>query len=130
AMRARARVWHDLEPPRRPFAPADPTHVAPLGWRNLVQQWLPLAASSLALLLAVGAHRQNGPALPNETAPPAPAAGDPLFANPDLLSSPAVQAVLAASRRERQREMEALATLLKAELDRQRAETEDSLEYL
>ncbi|HEX7035162.1 MAG TPA: hypothetical protein VF210_05280 [Pseudomonadales bacterium] len=133
AMRARARVWHDLEPPPRPAAPPDPARLVPppgLGWRNLLQQWLPLAASSLALLLAVGAYRQNDAAAPNEAAPAVPAAGDPLLANPELLDSPAARAVLAASRRERQREMEALATLLKAELDRQKAQTEESLEYL
>ena len=134
AMRARARVWHDLEPPRRPSAPPDPAGLTSpaigLGWRTLLQQWLPLAASSLALLLALGAYRLAEPAPPDGAVPAAPAAGEPLLANPDLLDSPAARAVLAASRRERQREMEALATLLKAELDRQKAQTEDSLEYL
>lgn len=140
AMRARVRVWHDLEPPHWPAGPLNPAAAAlprpaAPAWRSLLQQWLPLAASSLALVLALSSFISQGPAQnaasrPSSAAPAAPGAADPRPNDPDLLSTPAAQALLAASRRERQREMEALATLLKAELDRQKAQTEDSLEYL
>jgi hypothetical protein len=125
-MRAQARVWHDLEPPTWNPDPSPWQHGerASLGftaaWQRLVQLWLPLAASTAALLLVVNVYRLDGPA-PSQVPQPQIA---------ELANSPAAQALLAASRRERQREMEALTALLKAELDRQEAQTEESLKYL
>lgn len=126
ARRAEARVWHDLEPP--PWNPEPPRghsdgYGLAAGWQRLVQLWLPLAASTAALLLAVSVYRQDA-AAPLTT----PLPDEPQLA--ELAGSPAAQALLAASRRERQQEMAALTALLKAELDRQEAQTEESLKYL
>lgn len=123
-MQSRARVWHELGAP--PWNPDPRPWQAGAGprlpwWQNVVQQWLPLAASTAALLLAVSVYRQQAPV--PEKAPEALIASGPAAA-------PAGAAAIAASRRERQQEMEALTTLIKAELDRQELETEQSLKYI
>jgi hypothetical protein len=134
-MQSRARVWHELEPPPwnadpwpRGSARAGTTrpHWLAPGWLGLVQQWFPVVASSAALLLAVSIYWGNEPR-GNE-----PRARDPApvtsAANP--AGAPPVEQLLAASRQERQQEMEALTALLKAEMDRRSLETEQSLKYI
>lgn len=126
-LQAQARVWHDLTPPPWNPAPAVWTATAgwraaaspgaAIGWRALVTQWLPVAASTTALLLAAGLFWRNQPA-PAET----PVAEVPPAA--------AVNELLAASRQERQQDMKALTALLKAEMDRRSLETEESLKYV
>jgi len=151
AMQSQARVWHELNPP--------PWNPAPLGapgtggdrsastrWLYLIQQWFPVLASTAALLLAAGIYLQVGEPRTRDT-PGGVADGaflqgdvaqtDPqpreqvsgASASPEL-PTPTAEALLVASRRERQQEMEALSALLKAEMDRRSLETEQSLKYI
>lgn len=127
-LQAQVRVWYDLTPPAWNPAPAGWTAASgwtaaarpgtAIGWRALVTQWLPVAASTAALLLAAGLFWRNQPQAPAET----PVAEAPPAA--------AVKELLAASRQERQQDMEALTALLKAEMDRRSLETEESLKYV
>lgn len=125
AMQAQARVWHELSPP--PWNPdpgfsAAPSRRRGSGWLDAVQRWFPVLASAAALLLVAAVHWQERqaqqPAAASTAAPLEPAA------------LPAAEQLLAASRQERQREMEALAALLKAEMDRRHLDTEESLKYI
>lgn len=128
-MQSRVRVWHELSAPS--WNPDPGPWCATAGrfrWRSLVQQWLPLAASTATLVLAAGMYvqRLEPPARAPETAV---AAG--FTTSPATTAGPLAAAdVLEVSRRERQHEMEALTALLKAELDRQAMETEQSLKYI
>lgn len=122
---AQARVWHELSPP--PWNPtaglqAD-TPAPPAAWYAVVTTWFPTLASAAALLLAVTVFLGGGPA------PELPPARAPASAG-SAADGPAVEQLLAATREERRQELQALTTLLKAEMDRRSVETEQSLKYV
>ncbi|MDE0008997.1 MAG: hypothetical protein OXS50_12035, partial [Gammaproteobacteria bacterium] len=116
-------------------------------WPRDLRWWqlLPTAASLGALALALVAVVRAGP--PDTEAPPLVAA-TPVPANAQVLNatfdewqqdfqhrlevdqSLIVQAVMVANEDRRQRELDALARLLKAEMDRQALETDQSLRYV
>ena len=126
AIESQSRVWHDIAPPpwharAQPWPDRGGTRPAMAPWAGLVQQWFPLAASTAALLLALGLY------LPDRATSQAPL---PLPGTVQAGAAPAADALLAASRRERRQEMEALTALLKAEMDRRSLETEESLRYI
>ena len=114
-------VWHDEAPPAW-----QPPRIArePRAWPAF-QQWFPTLASAAALALVVLMYvdRPSNP-LPNIT--PLAAAPVPTEAQESMM----VQNVLESSRTQRQRELEALVKLLKAEMDRRSIETEESLRYV
>jgi hypothetical protein len=117
---AQARVWHELTPP--PWNPtaglqADPP-APPAAWYATVTTWFPTLASAAALLLAVTVFLRDGAA---PELPPAAAS---------MGTGPTVEQLLAATREERRQELQALTTLLKAEMDRRSVETEQSLKYV
>jgi hypothetical protein len=124
-LEAQARVWHELSPP--PWNPApgawhrEPWAATSMadGWRRWLQQWLPLTASVVALLLAVALYWRGGLGAV-ESAPA-------LVAD---ATEPPVETLLATSRQEREQELEALTVLLKAEMDRRSLETAESLKYI
>lgn len=127
AMTARARVWHDVNPPPWNPAPAHPGARPALDPVTLIRQWFPVAASAAALLLAGVVFWQNGSA----RGPVGPgAASTPGASTPGLVAAGGADSLLAASRQERRQELEALTALLKAEMDRRSLETEESLKYV
>ncbi len=127
-MRARARVWHEVVPP--PWNPAPglaetPRHAgrpSAAGWRAALLRWLPPLASGAALLLALAAWL-NPAAAPEAGAGPLPGADA-------AAGNASVAELLQAAREERRQELEALSTLLKAEMDRRDLATQQSLKYV
>jgi len=127
AMQSQARVWHDVNPPPwtadvRSWHEAGRPRSAGSPWLGLLQQWFPVVASTAALLLALGIYL-------DEPAPRDTPVGE-VATVPQVRNPAATEALLAASRRERRQEMEALTALLKAEMDRRSLETEESLKYI
>ncbi len=139
--RQHAQAWQDEPAPRwnRPRI----ERPARRDWRG----WLPVAASTAALALAVIAV--VGPSPATESEPPAPAVAtyDPelqrqlveaalaqlrqeLDSRRETDRSLVLQAVMEAARDQREEELTALATFLKAEMDRRSLETDESLRYL
>ena len=131
AMQSQARVWHDVNPPpwnadSRAWREPGGSRAASPSWLGLIQQWFPVLASTAALLLALGIYLDEPAAndAPSPEVAIAPRAGDP------AAGEAAAEALLAAGRRERRQEIEALTALLKAEMDRRSLETEESLKYI
>ncbi|MEZ5557353.1 MAG: zf-HC2 domain-containing protein [Pseudomonadales bacterium] len=153
SMQSRTRVWHEVPAPRWNATPSwqaagnarggpAPVSAGLPGWGAWLQQWLP-SLTSAAALVVVAALYLNGPAGTAPTAPagdagpshPVAARGTPpgqlqAAATPVSLTDDQVGALLAASRSERQQELEALVKLLTAEMDRRSMETEQSLKYV
>jgi hypothetical protein len=93
------------------------------------QQWFPSLASALALILVVGLYLKT----PAAVLPPAAAAPTGYSAGTTPAASPinaGRESVQASNRLERQQELQALVTLLRAEMDRRNEETEESLRYV
>lgn len=133
--RERADAWQDAPVPRW----RRPAVERPAFWRDW-RQWFPLAVSAAALVVA-GAVLLRAPAaqqLPlqgSETAssPPNAVAAQwrrELEAGSQTDRALLVQAVLEASRSQREQELAALAAVLKGEMDRRALETERSLRYI
>jgi len=123
-LETQARVWHELPPP--PWNPAaglvaDASASPGRGWHAVITTWFPTLASAAALLLALTVFLRSG-ADPGAELPAQTAAAEPAGA--------AVEQLLAATRAEREQELEALTTLIKAEMDRRSLETEQSLKYV
>lgn len=149
AWQRRANDWEDLPAPMilLPHMPSRPRGWRVPSWPRDLRWWqlLPTAASLGALALAFVAVVRAGS--PDPEAPPMMAA-TPVPANAQVLNatfdewqqdfehrlevdqSLIVQAVMVANEDRRQRELDALARLLKAEMDRQALETDQSLRYV
>ena len=141
--------WEDLPAPviLLPHVPSRRRRLRWPSWPVNVNWWqvVPTAASLGALVLAAVAFMRAGSPLPDN--PPVMAA-TPVPASPQVLNatfdewqqdfqhrlevdqSLIVQAVMVANEDRRQRELDALARLLKAEMDRQALETDQSLRYV
>ena len=122
ALKQQAEVWHDesppaWQPPRMSRQPFDFSQ-----WL----QWFPTMASAAALLLAVLVFMDSRA----PSVEPAPGASLAATQIDSAAESILVQNVLESSRDQRQRELEALVKLLKAEMDRRSLETEESLRYV
>jgi hypothetical protein len=119
-MRMRAQVWHDEQPPAW-----QPPRIASRRW-PAITQWFPTVASAAALLVAVAVWVREPVDLPatrqadQGTKLVATSAADPQF----------LEAVLDASRDQRQRELASLVRLMTVEMDRRSIETEESLRYI
>ena len=144
-----AQAWEDLPPPMilLPHLPSRRRGWHLPSWPSGLRWWqlLPAAASLGALALAFVAFVRAGS--PAAEAPPLIAA-TPVPANAQVLNatfdewqqdfqhrlevdqSLIVQAVMVANEDRRQRELDALTRLLKAEMDRQALETDQSLRYV
>lgn len=149
AWQRRAQDWEDLPAPviLLPHVPPARRGWRMPSWPTKVHWWqvLPTAASLGALALAFGAFVRTGSPLPEEAplmaTTPVPANAQVLNATFDewqqdfqhrleVDQSLIVQAVMVANEDRRQRELDALARLLKAEMDRQALETDQSLRYV
>lgn len=121
---AQARVWHELSPPPwNPAAglPVEGPAAAGDDWRAAVATWFPTLASAAALLLALTVFLRSAAG---------PTAELPEHTGSAETAGQVVEQLLAATRAERQQELEALTTLIKAEMDRRSLETEQSLKYV
>lgn len=145
----RVQDWEDLPAPviLLPHVPSKRRGWRWPAWPVKVNWWqvVPAAASLGALALAALAFVRSGSPFPDD-APPM--AATPVPANAQVLNatfdewqqdfqhrlevdqSLIVQAVMVANEDRRQRELDALARLLKAEMDRQALETDQSLRYV
>ena len=149
AWQRRAQDWEDLPAPviLLPHVPPERRGWRWPSWPVNVNWWqvVPTAASLGALVLAVLAFVRSGEPSADEAAfvaaPPVPANAQVLNATFDewqqdfqhrleVDQSLIVQAVMVANEDRRQRELDALARLLKAEMDRQALETDQSLRYV
>ena len=153
AWQRQPQAWEDLPAPMilLPHMPSRRQGWRLPSWPTELRWWqlLPTAASLGALALAFVAFVRAGSpdeALPTMAATPVPAT--PVPANAQVLNatfdewqqdfqhrlevdqSLIVQAVMVANEDRRQRELDALARLLKAEMDRQALETDQSLRYV
>lgn len=149
AWQGHAMAWEDEPAPvllvphrRRRGRRFDPAGLFGGDWLP-PSRWLPAAASVAALALATAAFLRSGPG-------PAPAPQQPLAAEPsgqfmnagfdewredfeqriEVDRSLLLEAVLVANDDRRQRELEALVRVLKAQMDRQALETNESLRYV
>ena len=149
AWRRRAQEWEDLPAPMilLPHMPSRrrgwrlPSWPVDLRWWQLLPTAASLGALALAFVAFVRADSPGVDALPTMAATPLPANAQVLNASFDewqqdfqhrleVDQSLIVQAVMVANEDRRQRELDALARLLKAEMDRQALETDQSLRYV
>ncbi|MCZ6641451.1 MAG: zf-HC2 domain-containing protein, partial [Gammaproteobacteria bacterium] len=125
-MESRAQVWHDLPAPSWQV----PKIASHLNF-SLFTQWFPSLASASALVL-VGILYFAEPgaeprlALPPVSAPPYTQAVNLQDIDQEIL----MQTVLDSNRAQRRQDLEAIARLLKGEMDRRSLETEESLRYV
>ena len=148
AWQRQAREWEDLPAPMilLPHMPSRrrgwrlPSWPPDLRWWQLLPTAASLGALALALVALVRAGSPDAEA-PMMAATPVPANAQVLNATFDewqqdfqhrleVDQSLIVQAVMVANEDRRQRELDALARLLKAEMDRQALETDQSLRYV
>ncbi|MYE24983.1 MAG: zf-HC2 domain-containing protein [Gammaproteobacteria bacterium] len=144
-----AEAWEDMPAPMilLPHMPSRrrgwrlPPWPTDLRWWQLLPTAASLGALALALVAFVRAGSPDSEALPAMAATPLPANAQVLHASFDewqqdfqhrleVDQSLIVQAVMVANEDRRQRELDALARLLKAEMDRQALETDQSLRYV
>ncbi len=124
-----AEIWHDEAPP---------VWQAPRigGQRQTMAgffRWFPTMASAAALMLVIAMYVEDRSASARQTVQPTVAAmpSYPLQTQEAKAhEATLVRNVLESSRSQRQRELEVLVKLLKAEMDRRSLETEESLRYL
>lgn len=149
AWQRQAREWEDLPAPMilLPHMPSRrrgwrlPSWPAELRWWQLLPTAASLGALALAFVAFVRAGSPDAEAPPMMAATPVPANAQVLNATFDewqqdfqhrleVDQSLIVQAVMVANEDRRQRELDALTRLLKAEMDRQALETDQSLRYV
>lgn len=132
-LRALATGWHDEVPPSW-----QPPNVAPARAATLnldwLRDWFPSLASATALVLVTVMFLREPEVLQVEPADPASVAFAQFSSNTPQLSpageASLVQNVLDSARQQRQQELAALMTVMKAEMDRRTLETEESLRYV
>ncbi len=117
-------VWHDQTPPRWQPPRIERT---PFAWPSFFQ-WFPTLASTAALAFVALLYFDTAGNQGYELQQPLPT--QPVSFPDEARESLLVQNVLESSRSQRQKELEALVKLLKAEMDRRSLETEESLRYV
>ena len=149
AWQRQAQAWEDLPAPMilLPHVPSRrrgwrlPAWPGGLRWWQLLPTAASLGALALAFVAFVRAGSPDAEAPPMVVATPVPANAQVLNATFDewqqdfqhrleVDQSLIVQAVMVANEDRRQRELDALTRLLKAEMDRQALETDQSLRYV
>ncbi len=132
-LRALAAGWHDEVPPNW-----QPPNVVSSGGASLsldwLRDWFPTGASATALVLVSVMFLREPEVLQVEPTDPASTAFAQFNSNTPQLSpageASLVQNVLDSARQQRQQELAALMTVMKAEMDRRTLETEESLRYV